>query len=448
MDGVPLTRVLAIGNNATLNAVDDAPTTARISGQYELVNSHDIVMRFKMTDPNYVGTPNITLVSPEKSSPLNFFGMKINGLKYKTSLDKLSIFQPMFVENFRIDRNLQIESKTWGYVKARLKGAGLRRNANIWVDGVHIPYKSLDEVRIKVAQASPNVILHPFDAHVLLYRAEPFVTQNDTGEYLMYFRDPIKKLWPIKYRHATNRGFEADEFNYKDSKAGDIVLVSYTPNPTKKKSIVDVRVFGSQPSNPRISPTEFGRPVTSSQTVTVSTTGRNRRGQTVTTSRQVRRQGPFIQREGEDQWRLLFEVDYENNGTFFAERESVSISVDQDGKTNTQDIALRVRPQITAITVSKPPTPEADGSIITIDGINLQSVVKVLVMGQETDIISEPSKEWIMVKLKKGAFIKEEDGVKIPVVLITSDDIKASGIVTIGAPKPAATGKKKGKGKK
>jgi hypothetical protein len=414
VDGVPLTKTLAIGNNATLNAIEDLPTTSRVRGQYELVSSKELVMRFSMTDPNYVGTPNITLITPERSAPLNFLPLAVNYHKKKTSLKNIVTTEPMFIDDFRLDKRLVLISQAAApYIKARLKGGGLRRKADIWVGNKLIPFKGIELITSEVQdykQSHPGAAVpdDTLEAYVQLNPNAEFTTQIDTGEYFLYFANPHKKTWPVRFRHNIIRGFEAEEFNFKTSRDGEYEVRSYTPNSKTNKATLDVRFFGPQPTEAKISPSkEYGE-----------------------------RTSGIIQ-EADGVWRALFDVKYENLGAKQVERDKVSITVVQGGDTTTHDISIPVRPQITAITISKPALPDAGGSQVTIEGVNLQNVVKVFVAGNEARIIGEPAKDSIVVELSAGAFIKEEDGVRIPVLMVTREGEKVSGVVSIG--KPAET---------
>jgi hypothetical protein len=369
-------------------------------------------MRFAMADSNYVGTPNITVVTPEKSTALNFFCMTINYPRNRTSLRDIVVSEPMFIEDFRLEKKLVlINSSSDPYIKARLKGSGLRRRADVWVGNRLIPYRELNAIRFYVGLSSPGFRGDVINEYIRLNPQAEFVTQIDTGEYFLHFARLSSPSWPVRFRQNTIKGFDADEFVHKISKAGEFEVHSYTPNSKTKKALLDVRFFGAQPGEAQILPPgKYGR-----------------------------RLGDIFQ-DGDDVWRALFEIKYEDRGSSQVERDKIAITVIRGASTTTHDIAIPVRPQITAITITKDPIAEAKGSLVTIEGINLQNVAKVFVADREATIVGQPANDSLVVKLNEGAFIKEEDGVKIPVVLITKEGARVSGVVTIGKPaKPQQT---------
>jgi flagellar motility protein MotE (MotC chaperone) len=146
VDGVPLIKSLSLGNTATSEAIKD-PEGVGVRGQYELVSSRELVMKFSMPN-NYIGTPNITLVTPEKSSGLNFIRILINDHRPNTTLRDLVLTEPMFMPSLSIEEKLvdvkdDCKSRSPNakpdcesdYRTALLKGNGFRRKAQIWVNG-------------------------------------------------------------------------------------------------------------------------------------------------------------------------------------------------------------------------------------------------------------------------------------------------------------------------
>src|SRR5581483_41489 len=110
VNGVPLARALAVTSNENQLAECDF-AAGKISGCYEQVSSHEIVLNFSMGNSSYTGTPTITLVSPEKSSAINFYNLEINNRDGKSALYKQSEKEPMFIEDLALDGKLTVMGK-------------------------------------------------------------------------------------------------------------------------------------------------------------------------------------------------------------------------------------------------------------------------------------------------------------------------------------------------
>lgn len=54
--------------------------------------------------PGYVGTPIITLITPEKTGDINSFKLDLNHEREKRSLNEAALTMPMFIEDFKFDR--------------------------------------------------------------------------------------------------------------------------------------------------------------------------------------------------------------------------------------------------------------------------------------------------------------------------------------------------------
>jgi hypothetical protein len=151
VNGVPLARALSIANNESANAEGTSTAVAGVQGDYEHLSTHEMLLNFAMGD-TYVGTPTITLVTPEKSAPINFFNLRINQRRSRTSLQEHSLTEPMFMDAFGVEKKLDVVSTTpvkvegaeAKFVTARLKGTGLRPSADIWIFNHKLP--SLNEL--------------------------------------------------------------------------------------------------------------------------------------------------------------------------------------------------------------------------------------------------------------------------------------------------------------
>src|SRR5260370_29948711 len=104
VDGAALKRAISIANTATSDTTDDNAGSGSIHGQFEQISSREVAINFSVGNA-YVGTPNITLITPEKASAVNFMLLKING-HGSTSLRDLSVSDPMFIECFSVEEKL------------------------------------------------------------------------------------------------------------------------------------------------------------------------------------------------------------------------------------------------------------------------------------------------------------------------------------------------------
>jgi len=409
VDGKALTKVISLGNTATSDALQD-PDGTGIRGQYELVSSRELVMKIYMGD-NYVGTPNITLVTPERASALNFINLLVNGHRPNTSLRDLVQTEPMFIPEFSLENQLTGVVNEGNYRKARLKGVGLRRRAEIWINGV------------KLALRREN------------WFAQVYAQEESTGEYSLRFpKDPNgnaeAETYEVRYRQNAIHGLDSGEFTYKrilKAKEKAYSLMHYAPNAKTAKATLDVRFKSdTEVKCAKVSPASQGTLV-----------GK-------------------ITKEGDNQYRGVFSIDYDNLGSTRVEKESVSISLFNEeckaaGSATpfaTRDIPIAVHPQVSKATLSVMIKDGEETQVLTFDGINLQNILKVTVGDKEAEIIGSPDHGVLVVRMPKGTSIKDDAAVQVPVVLTTKDGTQVSVVATVGNSKPAAKPKAKKSTKK
>jgi len=411
IDGVPLPKALSLGFNATSDALADASSTSGIKGQFELASSRELILKFSMSD-KYIGTPNITLVTPERSASINYYPLSVlNGFK-RASLMNASLVEPMFFDDFALDDKLTlIDNQSDNHVRVRIKGTGLRPRSDVWFNNRKIAYRSLYYPLLPPGR--PSV-----EGYITANPDHEFVTQIDTGEYFLYVTptaaEKTADKWVVRYRQQTMRSFESKETTHAFPKTTEVDVVNYTPDTNRKKAILDIRITSNE--------------------------------QYVTASLSPARDGRLISKptfEGDKKYRAVFELNFEPQGNIQVEKTKVSITVirnsshrPQDAQRKTYDLALKVRSQITQIKIGPPLNPDADGSLITIQGLNLQQVDKVLIADQEASIVSGSDAQTLVVKMKKGVFIKQEAGLQIPVVLVLKDGTKVSAVVTVDDSNP------------
>lgn len=427
VDSIPLKRVISLGNSASSQAESEAQTSSGIHGQFEVVNSRQIAMRFMMGNSSYVGTPTITVVAPEKTDSINFYRMNVNG-RYEVQLNDRSMSEPMFVEPFTLDEkkftlikeNIPVAAGQ-NFVLAKIQGRGLRRDAAIWIGDKRIEYRR----QCEPCEDGKNCISRGVDYCLSKFCDSGFAAQTDTNEYLVYFPKPAENKWPIRYRQQTVRGFEDKEFEYDNSpptKVRKVQIISYSVNLEKRVAYLSLRFTKDKPIEAELSTSCSFNPPLPNCTPRKTTT---------------------FYEEGMKNWRANFEINLEDRGNGnFVERDEISVTVkteekfQENGAEKTEqvvwsnDLSLPVTPRIKAIDIFRPAIAGDTGTELRIYGLNLQNVKKVFVAGQEVDIIGTPGKDMISVKLKGGAFIKEEKGVKVPVVLVTNDGTSVAGVVT------------------
>lgn len=155
IDGVPLKRAVSIAKNES----DTTNLTAAIDafGEYEYLNPGKIILSFKMPDPEYVGTPLITLVTPERTSAINYFDLTINRDRDK-SLAEMSEKEPMFLGGFSLTKVEVVATKpNSSDIDIRLTGTGFRTNANLFVDEAIVPLESNKVKRISTTTCHATI---------------------------------------------------------------------------------------------------------------------------------------------------------------------------------------------------------------------------------------------------------------------------------------------------
>jgi hypothetical protein len=205
VNGVPLKRVRSI----TRTAGDETPranaSSSGVEGEFEIPNMQEMVLSFAMP-ANYVGTPIITLVTPERSTPINFFHLTINNRPEPRSLQEASLVEPMFMEPYDLQTQLEEvklackPKRDKGFVLYRLNGRGLRGKADISVRDQFLDTITVDAIRRRYCRG----------------RSKAAAAQERTRSYLLYFHKPSKgEAWKVRYRHRTRQSFEETSFEHK-----------------------------------------------------------------------------------------------------------------------------------------------------------------------------------------------------------------------------------------
>lgn len=395
VNGVPLQRVISITRTGSKEAT---PTSASgIQGEYELINSRQMVLSFGMGS-DYTGTPIITLVTPDKSAALNFFRLAINAREC-VSLQRLSAFEPMFLDEASVTSKLEvIEEFTVGdktFVGTRLSGKGLRPSASVFVDNK--PLKEVDPLEATGPGGTPTTI-RDIQSRFSLPSDEPFFAQESVGTYILYFEQPSEKS-AIRYQQRTRQGLEEFNFdhtfkspfshkirNYRRGFRGGPAEVDLTIT-SRDNKVINVHLDGLQGGNPAISG------------------------------------GCLVaQPEGTANFRVKCFVPPLANRI---ERDFVTLKVERPSDTKFIDIDLPVQPVVA--NVVNPRTGNASGfadeqPIVVISGIHLRNVTAVIFGEQVVKLPASGAAESIAVKVPKIEGIPRGQSIVVPVLFQTSID--------------------------
>ncbi len=147
VDGIPLKRAVSLANNENFTSATVGSITDK--GEYEYLSSNEIVMSFPAPAQGFVGTPLITLVTPEKTATINGQLMDVNKEK-DTTLDERREIEPMFQDSFRDTTKLQLEllaSTEVAKVEILLKGTGFTEKGKVFINDEMKALKVFDKDR-------------------------------------------------------------------------------------------------------------------------------------------------------------------------------------------------------------------------------------------------------------------------------------------------------------
>jgi hypothetical protein len=194
VNGEPLSRVISIGKNE--GAFSTVVTQTVAQGEYEYLSSDKIVMTFRM-DADYFGTPVITLVTPEKTSDINYFrDLTINFRPRQKSLVESSKTEPMFLRPLDLTSLDFLPPDGSGQRRLRLNGRGLRSEARVSINGVEIPQANL-------AHSSTNV--YEMTLPLTLFRSISDAAGRDNQS------NESTATWKVTYRHHNRQAYEEAE---------------------------------------------------------------------------------------------------------------------------------------------------------------------------------------------------------------------------------------------
>jgi hypothetical protein len=411
VNGVPLEPVVSISRIASATEEPDVQSADGVAGEYEITSPRQIVLSFTMGD-SYVGIPNITITSPEKTTPINFFDLDINHRGRDARLSDRTLKEPMFIEEFTekleiepiteiaavnggnpVDLNGTVvpEDKQARLRLVRVKGAGLRPGGQISLNNNPIDYSD--------AYDNLEAILRAVKANPTPLRS--FAVQESTRSYLVYAPDVSK--WNIAYRHLTRQGYE------EGGAAKDF------SSPVFNVSVHNYRLL------PRARYAEVALNVLSRRSPLVSVTLQD--------SPSRRCQPPILFNPAQKIYRVKCLVPVDNNARI--ERSTILIRAELDTGPVFADVALPVKPQVFTLfnpRTSKPEGFAAEEAVIVLSGVNLQGVTAVF-FGTQKGEITGVSADSITVKAPKVTGVPKGEAVAVPIIIQTAADQIPSGAI-------------------
>ncbi|HJQ68240.1 MAG TPA: hypothetical protein VKA70_04680 [Blastocatellia bacterium] len=228
VNGAPLTRVLSIGRYIT----EQTPAAAQpggANGAFEQVSSDELILAFKMGD-DYVGTPIITLVTPEKTNPINFYPLDYINRVPNQYLYRYSVTTPMFIGGFSVEKveDPRAVQGAATYVQTRLVGSGFRSNAQITVNDRRL--------RIYPPGSTP-----PAGAE--------WAMQESTEVYVLNLLKENDGKYAVRYSQNTKQGWESKEAKFQPKVSPSLKLLSFRPGaPNKADLELELSIPGAEPN--------------------------------------------------------------------------------------------------------------------------------------------------------------------------------------------------------
>jgi hypothetical protein len=430
VNGTPLAKALSI----TRSQSEEPPLALNrqaVAGEYELVNSRRIVLNFSMGN-DFVGTPIITIVAPERSDPINFWPLNINRQFTRESLQDHSVREPMFIEAFDVNSKLEPlelpkDPKYASFAMARLSGKGLQRNAAISVNGVALdvfPDKATSD-QIKRDQADEHKPKKTLDEYAREFEDQklqacppkPFAIQESSQSYRIFFEGAASNR-SVLYRQRTPQGLEERAFKDEVEPVFAKMLVHFQP--------------GARPGDEAHADLSFKIPEKVTDDKPVAFSLHNPQDATACSKGE---------KDNETKaFRVRCRIPSAGGGSdrdFFSVKV---VSIDGDGKPVTRfaDFPLPVQPRGTSlrnIRNNKPTGFANEDATAVIQGVNLQGITAVLFGEKEAQILATSGTS-ITVKVPKAEVPRGQESA-VPVLLKTASGSVSAGIyLYLGEPQP------------
>jgi len=378
VNGVPLDRVISIATNKGKGAHDQINGT-ETKGEYEVVNSGTLILNFTMKT-SYVGTPILTLVTPEKTGDINSFKIKLNHEDEKRSLREASMVMPMFIEDFKFDRiNSPFTNPFTNRQLIRLSGKGFRPNADILVDGVRVS-----------------------NQHV------------STSAYII--DRPTQDRFEVTISQPTKQSYETASLSFDPEPARQPSIVSYSRLPRYRARVRLALMF---PGQTRITARlgQFDGKIIDPMTQRPVDSCR-------------------LSEDLDKTFRFEVEVEAEqlatkNGRPSPALRDMILLNLSSPGGQNKSfDIALPITPSITEIAAASGHF--AFEQDVVIRGVNLQHVAKVYFGTRQAEMLFQAERNAITVRVPRGAELPNGEKVRVPVRLETNVDVSGRKVSNAG----------------
>jgi hypothetical protein len=374
VNGVPLKRVISIARNQS-DEPKDQNTGTETKGEYEIVNSGTLILNFSMKS-DYIGTPIITLVTPEKTGDINSFDLKLNYHDDELiSLKEAAGKMPMFIEGFRFEQiNEAPPDRNTGQPRISLIGQGFRPNPKIYVDGRLIPNRD--------------------------------VMQESTSEYII--PKPPSDNFKVRISQSTKQSIETLALEFKSKPAGQPEIASYTPKPKNRAMVEFMLTFPGQ----------------SRVTVRLG----HKEGNIICPRTGRLEESCDLDADAGNKFRFEVEVDDEQILSSSGKpqsvlRDKISLTVSSPGgQDKSFPITLPLTPSVTKVEASSGHFGfEQD---VVIHGVNLQNVAQVYFGTRKAEMLFQPERNSITVRVPRGAEVPPGEKVRVPIRLETDVEIK------------------------
>jgi hypothetical protein len=384
VNGITLKKSLSIARVGS-NEEDLTFSDTGVRGEFELINSGTLALRFSM-GKDFVGTPIITLVTPERTDSINGLPLWIN--RQKQSLDQAALREPMFSEDFKIDTSLEeaffpsvgsgrkdydeIQKALRrctpgdGYGLYRLTGTGLRPDADIAINDTALKFTKFSEI-----------VREGFCENGVAF-TDPRATQENTHSYLLYFKNPGTSKWKVRYRQPTRLSFDELRFDNVLPAAASfkVELRNYRFNRAREVGEADLTL--SFPKNLAEMPEV--------------------KASFALADGELKECGP-VKRDQDGNYRAHCEIPAEKGERDFVSFEVRASLADEKKKVTQQtwlfDQRFPVRPRLES--VQRSASLSGKGQLATLRGINLHKVTGVLFGDQQAVVSTSGDSDFLVV---------------------------------------------------
>ncbi|HJQ24144.1 MAG TPA: hypothetical protein VKA60_09540 [Blastocatellia bacterium] len=226
VNGTPLTRVVSIGASSAGNS------GTGVQGVFEYLSSNEIVASFSMGS-TYTGTPIITLITPEKTGPINYFkDLRINFRSSPQSLNEASRREPMFLHHLEVS-DVQVKPPDGdGGLTIHLIGDGFRNHGEVAINGIDVQEGNGTKLQMLSTGAYEIKLNKKAINEIAEASGDPAHTRRDNIQ------------WQIRYRQHTRQGYEyAPVFNFSRVIVSDYDIVDFAPNATTGVARLVLKIY-------------------------------------------------------------------------------------------------------------------------------------------------------------------------------------------------------------